>query len=88
MRYLLLGFCLTVFGCCGSQRQCSADIGAGTNGSRTGPPSNYSGRDNVYYRYIDVHRVELIFEFGYEPTPDEIQDWEKRLCEWDNELCG
>jgi hypothetical protein len=86
IHYLLLGLFILVSGCSTGHTK-SSPVCSDTIVGKSDTP-NYSRRGNVYERYIEVHRVELIFEFGREPTYDEIQDWDKRLCEWDMDLCG
>ena len=72
----LLGLLILVSGCAGSPGKLS-------------PPVLTAGRfptpANVYERYIDIHRVGLIFEFGHVPKPEEIMNWETRFCEWDKQ---
>ena len=80
MRSLLVGLFLLVFGLAGC---CTKSLPAGS-----ATMIGQSTTTNIYERYIDVHRVDLIFEFGYVPNPDEILNWERRFCEWDKSLCG
>jgi len=73
---LWVGVLCLASGCCTGRSSSPKDCSVITTGQ-------FISSANRYERYIDVHRTELVFEFGYVPNYDEILDWEKRFKIWD-----